>query len=119
MAAQRADSLGLGIAGGETALHVGMAGGVLLELCDGDAVQGGIQLTVATTIEPYTLGVARPDGYGCGAGVACIGRGRPKATDIGGLTHEFGSRQHATAEQRQQSWRQRSDELADLTFQAV
>jgi hypothetical protein len=52
---------------GESALDVGVAEAMLLELGDGDAMQRRVHLAVTTAVEPHALGVARPDGHRCGA----------------------------------------------------
>src|SRR5689334_9222136 len=82
---------------------------MLLELGDGDAMQGGIQLAVASAVESHALRVARPDGHWRRPRVASKRRTRAKAAHIGCFADQFGRYQHATAQQAQQRWSEATD----------
>jgi hypothetical protein len=59
--AQRPEGLGLGIACSGSTLQVVTTGTIQPQLGDGDAVQRGVELPVATPVQPMALVVARPD----------------------------------------------------------
>src|ERR1035437_7902746 len=101
-AAQGPDRLGLGVASGQTFVNVSMPEARASELAYCDAVQGGIELTVAAKVEPMADNVARPDWDGSRPVVSCKGCLRPEALDAGCLGDDLGGAQRTAAEQIQQ-----------------
>jgi hypothetical protein len=93
-AAQGPDRLGLGVASGQTFVNVSMPEARASELGYRHAVQGGIELTVAATVEPMADNVARPDWDRSRPVVSRKGRLRAEALDAGCLGDE---RRRATA----------------------
>jgi len=67
---ERAAGLGWGLSFAELAQVVAAAGSGVAGLADGDGVQGGVELAVATGVEPVALLVAAGGVQGCGGGVA-------------------------------------------------
>src|SRR5919202_4763963 len=61
VALEAADGLGAGLALGALARDVGLRLGVAAQACDGDAVDGGVDLAVAAAVEAVALGVGLTD----------------------------------------------------------
>src|SRR5690606_4565105 len=97
------ERFGLGLAVlGHAAFEVGLGVVVDAELGDGDAVDGGVELTVSGAGETELLPIAGPDRQVCGAVVAGVGVLALGPADIGGLGDDLGGGQRAGAGQGQQ-----------------
>ena len=57
LAFEGSDGFGFGVAVGEALFQVGLGVGVAADLGDGDAVEGGVDLTVATPVQSEPLRV--------------------------------------------------------------
>jgi hypothetical protein len=89
VALEAADGLGAGLALGALAGDVGLRFGVAAQPRDRDAVDGGIDMAVATAVEPMAVGVARADWDRCdAAGASELGVGG-KALRAGDLADEL------------------------------
>lgn len=109
----------LGVAHRQPLVVVGPASAVALDLCQRDAVQGGVELAVACAVEPDpTAGAARPHRHRGGTGV----HGEPglvgePPVDACGLTDDLGRPERTTARQLQQGRRAFGDQVGDLSLQ--
>ena len=83
---------------------------------EGDAVEGGVELSVAGAAEPVVGALRGGDGEGGGAVVSCVGVGGAEAVDAGGLADDLGGGQRAAAADREQRGRERADAGRDLLF---
>jgi hypothetical protein len=90
------------IALGTAPLVVGLAWAGQVQLGDGDAVQGGIQLPVAPTRRPVAVGAARADWNGCCPGVHGKAGLGAEPGHAGGLGDELGRGQRPAAGQVEQ-----------------
>src|SRR5215472_7520212 len=91
---ESANRLQLGVAGRSSTQEVVASRTGIPHLREGDPVQGGVDLAVATSVEPIAL-VARPGWDRCGAVVHREGGAGAEATNAGRLADELGGGDHA------------------------
>src|SRR5215472_14835979 len=115
---ESANRLQLGVAGRSSTQEVVASRTGIPHLREGDPVQGGVDLAVATSVEPIAL-VARPDWDRCGAVVHREGGAGAEATNAGRLADELGGGDHAATLQGQQSRCQGGRSDLDLGVQLL
>lgn len=86
-------------------------------LCDGDAVERGVELPVADAAEPVALLVARPDRQRRGPVVAGIGVLRAESVHAGCLGQDLGGGQVRAADYDEQFRSELVDERRDLALE--
>ena len=118
-AAQGAQRLGPRVTGGQAVVEIGAAQATEPNLGDGDAVNGDVELAVATATQPMADGVARPDWLWRAAVVAGELGGRAEATDARRFADQLGRAQAAAAGQGEQRRCQLGYQAGDLALQAV
>jgi SAM-dependent methyltransferase/antitoxin (DNA-binding transcriptional repressor) of toxin-antitoxin stability system len=118
-ATQGPDGLGLGITCHSALGQVLLPSAGPLELSDGNAVQGGVELTVATTAEPVADVVAGPDRQRRRAVVTREGGPMPEASHAGGLADELGRGERSAAGELEQAGREARGQGGDLALETV
>src|SRR6266542_889813 len=88
-------------------------------LRNGDPVQCGIRLTIATAVESVAVVITRPHWNWCRPVPTSEGCFGPKAHDTGDLADELGGRKRTAAGQLQQRWRKRTHASGDLPLEVV
>jgi hypothetical protein len=96
-----------------------LCGRVPVGLGERDAVDRGVELSVAGAAESVALPVRGPDGQWRGAVVACVGVLALEAFDAGGLTEDLRCRQRPAAADRDQRGRELLDQRGDLALELV
>src|SRR3954447_19417338 len=105
MALEAAEGVAVGLAFGAFACDVGLGLGVAAGACDGDAVDGGVDLAVAAAVEAVAVGLARADRDRCdAAGAGEFGVAR-EALGAGDLADQLARGQRTEAGLGQQLWR--------------
>ena len=119
VAFQAAQRLALGLALGAFAGEEGARRLMGAHLRDRDAVQGGVQLAVAATVQAVAIGAAARDRHGGDAGVHGEARLAGEAQGACGLANEAGGGETTAAGQGEQLGGELGGELRDLALQGV
>ena len=104
---------------GPASLVVGRARAAEVDLAQGDAVQGRVDLAVAAAREAIAGLIGGPDRHGRRAVVASEGSLRSKARDSGGLADDLGRGQRAASGQIKEARSQEPHSSGDLGLELV
>jgi hypothetical protein len=91
------DGFFFGVAASPSTLDVFMSASTEAHLGDRDAVQRGVQLTIATTVETVTFWAPRPDRNGCSPVVHGKPSRRLETSDACSLANQLGSAERGAA----------------------
>src|SRR4051812_45130152 len=94
-ALEGSDGFFAGVAGGGSSLDEADGVGMVAGLCEGDAVQRGVELSVPSSAETVSFAVPGPHGQGGGAVVSGEGMSGLEPADAGDLADELRRRQCA------------------------